>query len=155
MKVKIRINDQIHMVECEPGETLLELLRKLGFKSVKKGCETGDCGACTVLLNGRPVPSCIVLAATADGKDVVTVEGLAKDGPLHKVQEAFMRHGAPQCGFCTPGMVMTAVWLLGQNPKPDRCEIRHAMSGNICRCSGYVKFVDAIVDLVESDETGS
>ncbi len=154
MRVNLKINQEIYSIECEPGETLLEVLRRLGFKSVKKACETGNCGACTVLLNGNPVPSCIVLAASAGGAEVLTVEGLAKDGRLHRVQEAFVRHGAPQCGFCTPGMVLTAVWLLEQRRKLDRKEIRQAISGNLCRCSGYVKFVDAIMELVDGYETG-
>lgn len=152
MKIKLRVNYETYQIECEPGLTLLEVLRRLGLKGVKKACETGNCGACTVLLDGRPVPSCIILAASANGCSVVTVEGLARDGRLHRVQEAFIRHGAPQCGFCTPGMVLTAVWLLEQNPKPSRREVRQALSGNICRCSGYVKFVDAIMDVADSYE---
>lgn len=146
MEIRICINGTDHIVEIDVGETLLDLLRWLGYKGAKKACETGNCGACTVLLNGRPVASCIILAAQADGATVQTVEGLAEAGKLHPVQEAFMDAGAPQCGYCTPGMVMTAVAFLDANPDPTREEIRQAISGNICRCSGYVKVVDAIMD---------
>jgi len=146
LEIRICINGTDHIVEIDVGETLLDLLRWLGYKGAKKACETGNCGACTVLLNGRPVASCIILAAQADGATVQTVEGLAEAGKLHPVQEAFMDAGAPQCGYCTPGMVMTAVAFLDANPDPTREEIRQAISGNICRCSGYVKVVDAIMD---------
>ena len=145
MEISICINGTDHIVEIDAGETLLDLLRWLGYKGPKKACETGNCGACTVLLDGRPVASCIMLAAQANGATIQTAEGLAQDGKLHAVQEAFMDAGAPQCGFCTPGMVMTAAAFLAVNPDPTRAEIRQAISGNICRCSGYVKVVDAIV----------
>jgi carbon-monoxide dehydrogenase small subunit len=145
LEISICINGTDHIVEIDAGETLLDLLRWLGYKGPKKGCETGNCGACTVLLNGRPVASCIMLAAQAGGATIQTAEGLARDGKLHAVQEAFMDAGAPQCGFCTPGMVMTAAAFLKDNPDPTRAEVRDAISGNICRCSGYVKVVDAIV----------
>jgi carbon-monoxide dehydrogenase small subunit len=145
LEVSICINGTDHIVEIEAGETLLDLLRWLGYKGPKKACETGNCGACTVLLDGRPVASCIMLAAQADGAAVQTAEGLAQAGKLHPVQEAFMDAGAPQCGFCTPGMVMTAAAFLEANPDPTRAEVRQAISGNICRCSGYVKVVDAII----------
>jgi len=146
LEIRICINGTDHIVEIDVGETLLDLLRWLGYKGAKKACETGNCGACAVLLNGRPVASCIMLAAQADGATVQTVEGLADEGKLHPVQEAFMDAGAPQCGFCTPGMIMTAVAFLDANPDPTRHEVREAISGNICRCSGYVKVVDAIMD---------
>jgi carbon-monoxide dehydrogenase small subunit len=146
LEISICINGTDHIVEIDVGETLLDLLRWLGYKGAKKACETGNCGACTVLLDGRPVASCIMLAAQADGATVQTVEGLAEGGKLHPVQEAFMDAGAPQCGFCTPGMIMTAAAFLEANPLPERGEVREAISGNICRCSGYVKVVDAIMD---------
>jgi len=146
LEIRICINGTDHIVEIDVGETLLDLLRWLGYKGAKKACETGNCGACTVLLDGRPVASCIMLAAQADGATVQTVEGLADEGKLHPVQEAFMDAGAPQCGFCTPGMIMTAVAFLDAKPDPTRHEVREAISGNICRCSGYVKVVDAIMD---------
>lgn len=145
MTLRLRVNGIDHEIDTSPGETLLEVLRRLGMKSVKKGCETGNCGACTVLLDGRPVASCIVLAPQVDGRSITTVEGLSRNGSLHKVQEAFVEAGAPQCGFCTPGMIMTAVGLLEENPGPTRDEVREAISGNICRCSGYVKVIDAIM----------
>jgi carbon-monoxide dehydrogenase small subunit len=145
LKIKIRVNDRAFDVETSAGETLLDLLRRLGFKSVKHGCDTGNCGACTVLLDGRAVASCLILAPQANGSTITTVEGLAICGKeLHPVQEAFIETGAPQCGFCTPGMIMTAVGLLSENPDPTRDEIRQGIAGNICRCSGYVKVVDAI-----------
>jgi aerobic-type carbon monoxide dehydrogenase small subunit (CoxS/CutS family) len=145
LKIDLSINYENYVIEVSPAETLLEVLRRLGFKSVKKSCETGDCGACTVLMDGRAVASCIVLAVQADGCSVKTVEGLARDGKLHPVQDAFLEAGAPQCGFCTPGMIMSAVGLLSQNTQPTRAQVREAISGNICRCSGYVKVVDAIL----------
>ena len=144
MKVRLLVNDKESLIEIDPGETLLETLRRLGFKSVKKSCETGNCGACTVLLDGRPVASCILLAVQAQGRSVTTVEGLTQDRKLHVMQEAFIEAGAPQCGYCTPGMLLTSVALVAQNGDPTRAEIREAISGNICRCSGYVKIVDAI-----------
>ena len=149
MKIRVAINGDVFSPEVGAGETLAELLRRLGLKSVKQACETGSCGACTVLMDGRPVASCIMLAAQADGTSVKTVEGLASGGSLHPVQEAFVRSGAPQCGFCTPGMIMTAVAFLQSNPNPTREDVREAISGNLCRCSGYVKVIDAIMDAAE------
>jgi carbon-monoxide dehydrogenase small subunit len=146
LKIKVSINGRPYDVETSAGETLLELLRRLGFKSVKKGCGTGNCGACTVLLDGRPVASCLMLGPQADSRSITTVEGLASGGKLHPMQQAFIDAGAPQCGFCTPGMILTAVGLLSANPNPTRDEIRAGIAGNICRCSGYVKVVDAIED---------
>jgi aerobic-type carbon monoxide dehydrogenase small subunit (CoxS/CutS family) len=142
--VDLAVNGKAYRVDVAVGETLLEVLRRLGMKGVKKSCETGNCGACTVLLDGRPVASCIMLAAQAQGRAVTTVEGLAQDRRLHAMQEAFIEAGAPQCGYCTPGMLLAAVSLVAENPEPTRAEIREAISGNICRCSGYVKIVDAI-----------
>ncbi len=144
MQIKITVNGRAFDVEAPAGETLVELLRRLGFKSVKDGCYTGTCGGCTVLMDGRPVASCIMLAAQADGSSITTLEGLADGDELHPVQEAFMEVNAPQCGFCSPGMMLTAVSLLRGNPDPTREEIREAIAGNTCRCSGYVKVVDAI-----------
>ena len=144
MRIDLEVNGESRQVDVAAGETLLEVLRRLGLKGVKKSCETGHCGACTVLLDGRPVASCILLAAQAEGRTVTTVEGLARDRRLHAMQEAFIEAAAPQCGYCTPGMLLTAVSLVAENPKPTRSEIREAIAGNICRCSGYVKIVDAI-----------
>lgn len=144
MLIKLHVNGKAIEVEAPAGETLVEVLRRLGFKSVKDGCYTGTCGGCTVLLDGRPVASCIMLAAQADGCSITTLEGLASGSELHPVQEAFLETNAPQCGFCTPGMILTAVSLLKENPDPTREEIREAIAGNTCRCSGYVGVVDAI-----------
>jgi carbon-monoxide dehydrogenase small subunit len=143
LKLSLGVNGKQVSLEVAAGETLLEVLRGLGLKSVKKSCETGNCGACTVLLDGRPVASCIMLAAQADGRAVTTVEGLAEDGTMRALQDAFVESGAPQCCFCTPGILLVLAALLKANPAPTRMEIREAISGNICRCSGYVKMVDA------------
>jgi carbon-monoxide dehydrogenase small subunit len=142
--ITLTINGERRQVAVSPGETLLELLRREGYKSVKKGCESGDCGACTVVLNGRAVTSCIVFAIKADGGTVLTAEGLEKDGKLHPIQEAFLEKGAVQCGYCTPGMEMAAYDLLSRNPNPSASEIRQALSGNLCRCTGYVKQIEAV-----------
>ena len=128
-----------------PTETLLDVLReKLGVTGPKRGCDDGDCGTCTVLIDGDPVRSCLTIALTVQGKSVLTVEGLSVDGDLHPLQQAFYEHGAFQCGFCTPGMLMSAKALLDSNPNPSRDEIRIYMSGNLCRCGGYEEVVEAI-----------
>jgi len=144
MKVNLIINGASHLTDVAPGETLLELLRREGYKSVKKGCGTGDCGACAVLLNGRAVNSCLVLAAKADGAEVKTLEGISDGDSLHPVQQAFLDCGAVQCGYCTPAMVLTTIDFLSRNPDPTDNEIRAAISGNLCRCTGYEKQVEAI-----------
>jgi aerobic carbon-monoxide dehydrogenase small subunit len=129
----------------KPTDTLLDVLReKLGVVSVKRGCDMGDCGACAVLLNGEPVRSCLTIALTAAGKAVETVEGISQDGKLHPLQQSFHEHYAAQCGFCTPGMLMSAKALLDKNPKPTRQEIVEAISGNLCRCGAYQEIVEAI-----------
>lgn len=128
-----------------PAETLLDVLReRLGVTSPKRGCDDGDCGACTVLLDGEPVRSCLTVALTVAGKEVLTVEGLSANGDLHPLQKAFHEHGASQCGFCTPGMLMSAKALLDKNPSPAREEIVDFMSGNICRCGTYDEVIEAI-----------
>jgi len=133
-------------VVVKPTETLLDVLReRLNFMGMKRGCDDGDCGTCTVLINGEPVRSCLTLALTAAGKDVLTIEGLAKDGKLHPIQKAFMENGAFQCGFCTPGMVLVAKALLDKNPHPTRHDIVYYMSGNLCRCGCYDEIVDAVM----------
>jgi len=143
--IKLEVNGEQYEVDVKPYWTLLYVLReKLGLKGTKNGCGEGDCGACTVIMDGKSVHSCLVLAVQADGKKILTIEGLAKEGKLHPLQEAFVEHGAIQCGFCTPGMIMAAKALLDENPNPTREEIREAISGNICRCTGYVKIIKAI-----------
>jgi carbon-monoxide dehydrogenase small subunit len=132
-------------VIATPTETLLDVLReKLGVTGPKRGCDDGDCGTCTVLIDGEPVRSCLTIALTVAGREVLTVEGLSTDGKLHPLQQAFHEHGAFQCGFCTPGMLMSAKALLDHNPNPSRTEIREYMSGNLCRCGSYEEVVEAI-----------
>ena len=144
MTITLTINGTRRTLEIDPGEKLLDLLRREGTMGPKVGCGTGDCGACAVLLNGRAVNSCLVYAAKADGGEVVTVEGLERDGALHPVQEAFLETGGVQCGYCTPGMVISTVDLLSRNPDPTEAEIRQALSGNLCRCTGYTKQIQAV-----------
>jgi aerobic carbon-monoxide dehydrogenase small subunit len=145
MRIALTVNGEPHEAEVWEGESLLFALReRLGLPGSKNACEQGECGSCSVLLDGRLVCSCLVLAAQADGHDVVTVEGLAEDGRLHPVQEAFAATGAVQCGFCTPGFVVAAADLLEHNAAPSDDEIREALSGNLCRCTGYAKIFDAV-----------
>jgi carbon-monoxide dehydrogenase small subunit len=145
MKLRLTVNGEPREVEVWEGESLLFALREgLGLPGSKNACEQGECGSCSVLLDGSLVCSCLVLAAQAEGHDVVTVEGLAENGELHRVQEAFAETGAVQCGFCTPGFVVAAADLLARNPDPSDDEIREALSGNLCRCTGYAKIFDAV-----------
>jgi aerobic carbon-monoxide dehydrogenase small subunit len=145
LKISLRVNGQERETEIWAGESLLFALReRLGLPGSKNACEQGECGSCSVLLDGTLVCACLVLAAQANGHAVVTVEGLAEDGRLHPVQEAFAETGAVQCGFCTPGLVVATADLLGRNPDPSDDEIREALSGNLCRCTGYVKIFDAV-----------
>jgi carbon-monoxide dehydrogenase small subunit len=145
VRISVRVNGVEHEADCWEGESLLFALReKLGFPGSKNACEQGECGSCSVLLDGTLVCACLVLAAQADGHDVVTVEGLAEDGKLHRVQEAFVEAGAVQCGFCTPGLVVATADLLARTPEPSDDEIREALSGNLCRCTGYAKIFDAV-----------
>ncbi len=127
-----------------PGESLLTMLRRLGFYGTKNGCGSGDCGSCTVLLDSRPVPSCLLLAARADGHEVTTIEGLGSVGRPHPLQQAFAETGAVQCGYCIPGSILSAAALLGDTPAPSEAEIRRALDGNLCRCTGYVKKIEAV-----------
>lgn len=150
-EITLRVNGEECSVTVAGRDTLLDVLRgPLGLTGTKKGCDQGDCGACTVLLDGRPVASCLVLAADARGREITTVEGLAVNGCLHPVQQAFIRHFATQCGFCTPGMIMAAVGLLGENPHPTEDEVRAALAGNLCRCTGYGAIVRAVLDVAGS-----
>ena len=148
--IQLTINGQPVEAAVEPNRTLLQFLREdLGLTGTKHGCGLGDCGACTVILDGQPVNSCLVLAIQANGKEVLTIEGLAENGRLHPIQQAFVDKGAIQCGFCTPGMILSAKALLDANPKPTEQEIRMAISGNLCRCTGYQKIVEAIGEAAE------
>ncbi|MBC8204102.1 (2Fe-2S)-binding protein [bacterium] len=143
--IKLKVNGIEYELAVEPNRTLVDFIRKdLGLTGTKKGCSIGDCGACTVLMDGTPVFSCLVLAMEADGCGIRTIEGVADGNKLHPVQEAFVSEGAIQCGFCTPGMVMTSIALLKDNPHPSESEIRRAISGNLCRCTGYQKIVEAV-----------
>jgi carbon-monoxide dehydrogenase small subunit len=145
MKIALTVNGEPQEADVWEGESLLYALReRLGLPGSKNACEQGECGSCSVLLDGALVCACLVLAAQADGHDVVTVEGLAADGALHPVQEAFVEAGAVQCGFCTPGLVVAVADLLRQNPDPGDYEIREALSGNLCRCTGYGKIFEAV-----------
>ena len=145
MRVELTVNGERCEADVWEGESLLFALREsLGFPGSKNACEQGECGSCSVLLDGKLVCSCLVLAAQADGHEVVTVEGLAEDGRLHRVQEAFVATGAVQCGFCTPGLVVAAADLLQRKPDPSDDELREALSGNLCRCTGYAKIFDAV-----------
>lgn len=145
-KVRFEVNGEMVNVDVEPHWTLLQVLRQsLNLTGTRSGCEMGDCGACTVILNGRAVNSCLVLAVEVEGGCVQTIEGLAKDGKLHPVQQAFVDHGAIQCGYCTPGMVMAAKAFLDKNRNPTEDEVRRGLAGNICRCTGYAKIIEAIL----------
>jgi carbon-monoxide dehydrogenase small subunit len=152
--LQLTLNGRLVQATIEPHLTLLEFIRdSLGLTGTKEGCSTGHCGACTVLADGEPVSSCLMLAAEADGRQILTVEGLAGNGHLHPVQKAFVARGGLQCGFCTPGMMLSAVALLGRNPRPSDAEIRMALVGNLCRCTGYQKIVEAVQEAaVEMDD---
>jgi carbon-monoxide dehydrogenase small subunit len=145
MRIALHINGERHEADVWEGESLLYVLReRLGFPGSKNACEQGECGSCSVMYDGKLVCACLVLAAQADGHEVVTVEGLGEDGHLHRVQEAFVAAGAVQCGFCTPGLVVAAADLLQRTRSPSDDEIREALSGNLCRCTGYAKIFDAV-----------
>jgi len=148
-KINVKINSEMRSFYVEPEDVLLDVLRdKLGLTSPKCGCDRGDCGACAVLLNGRSVRSCLVLAIEADGQEIVTVEGISQDG-LSKVQEAMIIKNAFQCGFCAPGMIISTTELLEKTPKPTLDEIKEALSGNLCRCTGYQPIIDAVLEATE------
>jgi aerobic-type carbon monoxide dehydrogenase small subunit (CoxS/CutS family) len=145
LALTLRINGEAHEVATEPHRTLLEVLRDdLGLTGTKENCLEAECGVCTVLLDGRAVNACILLAAQCQGRDIVTIEGLAKDGALHPLQQAFIEHGAVQCGYCIPGMILSAKAYLDDCPEASEEGIREALAGNLCRCTGYQKIVDAV-----------
>jgi aerobic carbon-monoxide dehydrogenase small subunit len=147
-KVSITVNGSDELLEVPSNMTLLQMLReKLGLTGTKNGCSAGECGACTVILNGEPVNSCMVLAVECQDAHVLTVEGLAHEASLDAIQQAFINHGGVQCGFCTPGMLMSARALLDRNPRPSESEIREALVGNLCRCTGYLSILDAVKEV--------
>ncbi|MCQ1528848.1 (2Fe-2S)-binding protein [Lutispora saccharofermentans] len=151
MLLQFKVNGKDYSINVEPQQRLVDILRNnLGLTGTKEGCGEGECGTCTVIMNGKAVHSCLVLAPQARGKEIITVEGLEIDGKLDKLQESFIEHGAIQCGFCTPGMLMSAKALLMENPNPTVEDIKTAIAGNICRCTGYNKIVSAIKAVTEA-----
>lgn len=145
--VALTVNGQARSASVPPETTLLAMLRdEFGLTGAKLGCDVGDCGACTVIVDGKPVNACLMLAAQADGREVLTIEGLATRDALHPIQKAFEEHASLQCGFCGPGMILSAKALLDDNPNPTRHDVRDALSGNLCRCTGYTKLIDAVQD---------
>lgn len=144
--ITLQVNGDVHELPVEPNQTLLEVLREeLALTGTKKGCDLGVCGACTVIVNGEPVLSCMTLAVRCQSKEITTIEGLAQNGELHPLQKSALEHDAVQCGFCTPGWLLSAKVLLENNPAPTRAEVRTAIAGNICRCTGYKRIEDAIL----------
>lgn len=149
--LELRVNSQIYHLFVDPHRTLLEVLREqLGLTGTKEGCSLGDCGSCTVLIDGTPFLCCLVLAVEAQGREILTIEGLAQNGKLHPLQESFVRNGAVQCGFCTPGMILSAKAHLDLNPHPTEAEVKEAIGGNLCRCTGYAKIVEAIMEVAKT-----
>lgn len=152
-RITLTINHEVEQVDIPSHWTLLQMLReKLAFTGTKNGCAAGECGACTVLLNGEPVNSCMVLAVECEGAEIITVEGLAHDGVLDPVQEAIIAHGGVQCGFCTPGILISARGLLDRNPDPSEADIREALVGNLCRCTGYLRIIEAVQSAAERQQ---
>jgi carbon-monoxide dehydrogenase small subunit len=150
--IDLKINGEIYEVAVDTHRTLLEVLREnLELTGTKEACDLGECGSCTVLIDGKPVLSCLTLAIEAQGKDILTIEGLAQEGKLSPLQHSFVDHGAIQCGFCSPGMIMSAKALLDRNPSPTEDEIKDAISGNLCRCTGYVKIIEAVKAAAEKE----
>jgi len=151
MIISLTVNGERHKVTIEPGDTLNFVLReKLGLTGTKKGCDSGGCGACTVLMDQKPIYSCMLYAAKADGSEFTTIEGLQNDGQLDPIQKAFAKHYGLQCGYCTPGFIMLTKALLDRNPHPREEEVRRALVGNLCRCTGYAKIVEAVMSLGEN-----
>ena len=145
MDLHLTVNGESLTWSIAPGELLLDLLRRQGYFGVKRGCEKGECGACVVLLDGKPINSCLMFAAQAEGRQILTIEGVADNGKLDPLQEAFLDHGAVQCGFCTGGMVLSAKALLDRRPDPTEDDVREALAGHLCRCTGYLKPVEAVL----------
>lgn len=146
MKLDITINGVRKELEADPGETLLDLLRRNGYKGAKRGCNEGHCGACTVIMDGKAVKSCIVLAGQAHKREIITIEGIGTMDAPHPLQTAFVRNGAVQCGYCIPGMILSAKALLDENPNPTVDDVKEALDGNLCRCTGYVKQIESVLD---------
>lgn len=144
MKIELKINGKKKILDIKPNELLLNVLRREGYKSVKYGCGEGECGSCTVLIDGIAVKSCIYLAAQASNHDILTIEGISKPEELHPLQDEFVATGGTQCGYCVPGMILSSKALLDENPKPNMQEIKKALDGNLCRCTGYVKQLEAV-----------
>ncbi|MCY3722288.1 (2Fe-2S)-binding protein [Candidatus Poribacteria bacterium] len=154
--VSLKVNGDEYDLLIEPRKTLLAVLRDtIGLTGTKEGCSTGDCGACTVIVDGKAVTSCMVLGVTVSEKEITTIEGLASDGELHPVQQAFINTGGYQCGFCTPGFIMAAKALLDENPERSEEEFRYALGGNICRCTGYTKILEAVLKAAEEVRTSA
>ena len=154
-RITVTVNGDVELVDVPSNMTLLQMLReKLGLTGTKNGCAAGECGACTVMLDGEPVNSCLVLAAECDGAEVVTIEGIAKDGKLDPVQESLIDEGGIQCGFCTPGVVVSSRALLNRNPNPTDYEIRDALIGNLCRCTGYLSIIKAVKTAAKKEKAG-
>lgn len=148
--ITLNVNGDTYQVDIDPRRTLLDVLRdNLELHGTHLGCDSGDCGACTVLFDGEPVPSCLLLAVDADGHEIVTVEGLVQNGEPHPIQKSIVEHGGVQCGYCTPGIVISSVALLQRNPHPTEEQVREAIAGNLCRCTGYQKIVEAVLDTSE------
>ena len=149
--VTLRVNGESYELMIAPYRTLLDVLREeIHLTGSKKGCDVGDCGACTVLLDGKPVNACLVVAATAEGSEIMTIEGLAQDGDLHPLQQAFVKEGAVQCGFCTPGILVSLKALFDRNSSPSMDEVKSAIAGNLCRCTGYTKIFKAVESVIQS-----
>lgn len=150
--ITLNVNDSEHHLSVAPHQTLVEVLREsLGFHDVKVSCCEGECGACTVLVDGRPVNACMMLAVLANGSKITTIGGLSGPGELHPLQESFIEHGAVQCGYCSPGMILSAKALLDRSPQPSEAEVKKAISGNICRCTGYQQIVEAILAVADQE----
>lgn len=150
LDINLKINEEDYKFNVKSNTLLLDLIRnEIGLTGTKRGCDTGECGACTVLIDGIAVNSCLVLAVEVDGKKITTIEGLSNNGQLHPLQEAFIEEGAVQCGFCTPGMILSAKALLDKNPTPTEEEIKVAIAGNLCRCTGYTKIIKAIISVAD------
>jgi carbon-monoxide dehydrogenase small subunit len=153
-QITVTVNGTVYELQVKPWATLLDMIRDdLGLTGTKEGCGLGECGACTVIMDGKTVNACLVLAPEADGKEIITIEGLSRVDQLHPLQEAFMEHGGIQCGFCTPGMVLSAKALLDENPNPTDEEIRRGMAGNFCRCTGYTKIFESLKAAVRKGDT--